>query len=366
MAKKKAAAKSTALPVDAHKHVADKRSNIPTRETAAFADDDGPQSFVVHRDRSLDPQFVWKGKDEQDAKPLEVCAVPIHVHEKIHPRVIVEDVKRRAARPQGAGTQRDLFADFNGLDDFQKKLEFYQHDLHWSNRLILGDSLLVMASLAEKERLRGQVHCIYFDPSYGIKFGSNWQVSTAQARRQGRQGRGPHAPAGADQGVSRYVGTRYSQLSDVSARPPDRGAGSARGGSPSTRPVSQWRWPVPRLMAARFPYYLLTDSVEGLKKQAELTGTPTDPGAPAPRRDLHKGFVYKTVPHVTRKSIANNPDIAEGMTREQGEGEVLDFIRCSRVEYLIDDDRECWREYACRRFSTLETAFFHVCIALQT
>ncbi len=83
MAKKKPAPAS--LPVDAHKHVADKRSNIPTRETAAFADDDGPQSFVVHRDRSLDPQLVWKGKDEQDAQPLEVCAVPIHVHEKIHP-----------------------------------------------------------------------------------------------------------------------------------------------------------------------------------------------------------------------------------------------------------------------------------------
>ena len=72
-----------------------------------------------------------------------------------------------------------------------------------------------------------------------------------------------------------------------------------------------------RLMAARFPYYLLADSPEGRKKQAELTGTPTDPNAPAPQRDMHKGFVYRTVPHVTLKSIANNPDIKEGMTREQ-------------------------------------------------
>ena len=56
--------------------------------------------------------------------------------------------------------------------------QFYQHDQHWTNRLILGDSLLVMASLAEKERLRGKVQCVYFDPPYGIKFGSNWQVST--------------------------------------------------------------------------------------------------------------------------------------------------------------------------------------------
>ncbi|MDG3004280.1 hypothetical protein [Paludisphaera mucosa] len=176
MAKKKPAAAS--VPVDSHKHVADTRPNIPTRETAAFADD-GIGRAVYQRDRSLDPQLVWKGKDEQDARPFEVPAVPLHVQEKIHPQAIVEDVKRRAAgaRP-AANTQLDLFADFNGLDDFAKKLEFYQHDQHWTNRLILGDSLLVMASLAEKERLRGQVQCIYFDPPYGIKFGSNWQVST--------------------------------------------------------------------------------------------------------------------------------------------------------------------------------------------
>src|SRR5262249_19818989 len=143
-----------------------------------FAVEDKPQPFVVHRDRSLDPQLVWKGKDEQDAKPLEVPAVPIHVQEKIHSQAIVEDVKRRASERKPDVTPPDLFADFNGLDDFAKKLEFYQHDQHWTNRLILGDSLLVMASLAEKERLRGKVQCVYFDPPYGIKFGSNWQVST--------------------------------------------------------------------------------------------------------------------------------------------------------------------------------------------
>ena len=77
-----------------------------------------------------------------------------------------------AARPRRqAASQLDLFADFNGLDDFAKKVEFYHHDQHWTNRLILGDSLLVMTSLAEKERLKGQVQMIYFDPPYGIKFG---------------------------------------------------------------------------------------------------------------------------------------------------------------------------------------------------
>src|ERR1700722_5833771 len=174
MARKKPAAKSTS--VDAHKHVADSRTNIPTRELAELAEDDGTGKAIYARDRSLDPQLVWKGKNEQDAKGnLELPAVSIYVQEKIHPRAIVDDLKAHIAT---AKPSDNLFADFNGLDDFQKKLEFYQHDQHWSNRLILGDSLLVMASLAEKERLRGKVQCIYFDPPYGIKFGSNWQVST--------------------------------------------------------------------------------------------------------------------------------------------------------------------------------------------
>src|SRR5260370_10461761 len=175
MAKKQPAPKAAPVPVDVHKHVKDKRPNIPTRETAAFATENGGQPFVVHRDRSLDPQLVWKGKDELDAKQLEVRAVPIHVQEKIHPQAIVEAVKGWAKQGKPVA---DLFADFNGLDDFAKKLEFYQHDQHWTNRLILGDSLLVMASLAEKERLRGHVQSVYFDPPYAIKFGSNWQVST--------------------------------------------------------------------------------------------------------------------------------------------------------------------------------------------
>ena len=83
--------------------------------------------------------------------------------------------KPRADAPTLFG---DLFKDFNGLDDPEARTEFYQHSQHWSNRMILGDSLQVMASLAEREHLRGQVQCIYFDPPYGIKFNSNWQVST--------------------------------------------------------------------------------------------------------------------------------------------------------------------------------------------
>src|SRR5262249_1478600 len=139
MAKKKP--QPASVPVKAHKHATDTRPNIPTRETAGFAADDAPPPFVARRDRSLDPQPVRRGNDEHDAGPLEVPAVPIHVQEKVHPLAIVEDVKRRALAGRASdGAQPDLFADFNGLDDFAKKLEFYRHDQHWTNRLILGDS----------------------------------------------------------------------------------------------------------------------------------------------------------------------------------------------------------------------------------
>src|SRR5437870_3535518 len=111
MAKKK----STSVSVETHKHVADKRPNIPTRETAAFAKENEAEPFVVHRDRSLDPQLVWKGKDEQNAKQLEVSTVPIHVQEKIHPQAIIEAMQAWAKQGNPVA---DLFADFNGLDDF--------------------------------------------------------------------------------------------------------------------------------------------------------------------------------------------------------------------------------------------------------
>ena len=561
--KKPTAKKKTAagpVPVDSLTHVADTRTNIPTRETAAFVPDDTATAAKVHhpRDKSLDPQLFWTGKDEQDAREyLDVPKVPIHVQEKVHPRAIIEDLKARGRAERPADS---LFADFNGLDDFQKKLEFYQHDQHWTNRLVLGDSLLVMTSLAEKERLRGRVQCVYFDPPYGIKFGSNWQVSTrkrdvkdAKAEDLTRQPEqikafrdtwelGIHSYLtylrdrltaardlltesgsifvqigdenvhlvrclmdevfgnenriclisfvtttafasrflsgvadrllwyGKDKNHTKYrmlfepagksvssAGYRWLMESDGSTRgltskestgeiplPDDaqlyvpdnllsQGAASQdqtfnyKGkdyspglnshwkasfplgmnrlaqvgrihaaenslryirfandfpyrvrnniwtdtqtgqftddkvyvvqtnskviercllmttdpgdlvldptcGSGTTAVVAeQWgrRWITvdtsrvalalarTRLMAARFPYYLLADSPEGRKKQAELTATPTPADAPPCRHDVHAGFVYKTVPHVTLKSIANNPDIREGMTRAE-------------------------------------------------
>ncbi|MGL4550529.1 MAG: DNA methyltransferase, partial [Gemmataceae bacterium] len=123
---------------------------------------------------SLDPQLVWRGKDEQ-ADDLEVPAVPLYIQEMIDPRAIIDNLLRDPARKP---EQQELFASFGGVEDAGKRLEFYRHDQRWSNRMILGDGLLAMTSLAEKERLKGRVQMVYLDPPYGIKFGSNWQVST--------------------------------------------------------------------------------------------------------------------------------------------------------------------------------------------
>src|SRR5437879_4790606 len=132
------------------------------------------------RNRDLDPQLVWRGKDEQDWSDLVVHAPPLYIQEKIHPKVLIDDLQRESTqRAISEGTQTpDLFADFNGLPRDARATEFYQHDANWTNRMILGDSLQVMASLAEREGLRGQVQCIYIDPPYGIKFNSNFQWST--------------------------------------------------------------------------------------------------------------------------------------------------------------------------------------------
>ena len=155
------------------------RANIPTEELRDFVADDEakPKTMLYPRDPSLDPQLVWKGKDEQDREDLAVPVVPVYIQEKIHPHAIINDLLTRA-KDSGHEEQLSLFSDFNGIEDFDKKVDFYHHECHWSNRMILGDSLLVMTSLAEKEGLKGKVQTIYLDPPYGIKFGSNWQVST--------------------------------------------------------------------------------------------------------------------------------------------------------------------------------------------
>ncbi len=175
---KKRSIGSSAKPVEAIRHK-DTRVNIPTHELRDFVKDDevAPKTLLYPRDPSLDPQLVWKGKDEQDRHDLEVPVVPVYIQEKIHPQALIENLRDTAKKGEPE-PELSLFADFNGITEFDKKVDFYHHEGHWSNRMILGDSLLVMSSMAEKEGLKGKVQCIYFDPPYGIKFGSNWQVST--------------------------------------------------------------------------------------------------------------------------------------------------------------------------------------------
>lgn len=171
-----------------------RRKHIPTAEYQSVLRKEEEQPLRVayergvcgltqekeNRNRDLDPQLVWRGKDERDWSDLIVHAPPLYIQEKIKPKVLIDDLLRQSEKVESekSGFQSDFFADFNGIPSEAAKTEFYQHDANWTNRLILGDSLQVMASLAEREGLRGKVQCIYFDPPYGIKFNSNFQWST--------------------------------------------------------------------------------------------------------------------------------------------------------------------------------------------
>ena len=169
--------------IDTIKHDAARRKNIPTAEFESVMREEEKSPIRLayeRRNRDLDPQLVWRGKDEQDWSDLIVQAPPLYIQEKVHPKVIIDDLQRESKlrADHVAPPAPDLFADFNGLKDKEAATEFYQHDQHWSNRMISGDSLSAMASLAEREGLRGKVQSIYFDPPYGIKFNSNFQWST--------------------------------------------------------------------------------------------------------------------------------------------------------------------------------------------
>ena len=170
------------------------RKNIPTAEyqSVMAKDDQNPIEVAWRRrNRDLDPQLVWRGKDMQDWSNLVVQAPPLFIQEKVHPKALIDDLMRRSqADEQANDDQPDLFADFNGLPDDNARTEFYRHDANWSNRMILGDSLQVMASLAEREGLRSKVQCIYIDPPYGIKFNSNFQWSTTS--RDVKDGKADH------------------------------------------------------------------------------------------------------------------------------------------------------------------------------
>lgn len=171
-------------PIDSIKH-GETRKNIPTADAQDFVtpEIEAVRKVRYQRDETLDPQLVWRGKysegeeqtDDVDSD-LVADAPPIYIQEKIDPRVLVENLRRTAAARPEEEAELALFDSFDGLGELEQ-VDFYQHEANWSNRMILGDSLQVMASLADRERLRGKVQMVYIDPPYGIKFGSNWQVS---------------------------------------------------------------------------------------------------------------------------------------------------------------------------------------------
>jgi len=199
------AKKTKKLAVETLTHDEATRKNIPTAEYQSVLQKNeqdpvrvalqrgvaGLKEEKAGRNRDLDPQLVWRGKDEQDWSDLVVHAPPLYIQEKVHPKALIDDLMRQTKLDaKAAAPQFDLFADFNGVPEGVDKTEFYRHDQNWSNRMILGDSLQVMASLAEREGLRGKVQCFYFDPPYGIKFNSNFQWSTTS--RDVKDGKADH------------------------------------------------------------------------------------------------------------------------------------------------------------------------------
>ena len=194
MAKKLSGKSSSLKTVETITHGADKRKNIPTAEHQSVLQQANStvQILKYPRNVDLDPQLVWRGKDAQDQGDLYVQTPPLFIQEKVHPKALIDELLRETrARQHEAGLiSADLFSDFDGIPKGADKTEFYAHDQNWSNRMILGDSLQVMASLAEREGLRGKVQCIYLDPPYGIKFNSNFQWSTTS--RDVKDGKADH------------------------------------------------------------------------------------------------------------------------------------------------------------------------------
>ena len=169
MARKKTT--ETKRPIESYEHKGKQRvNNPPVGLVTPDTDPDAGAKKTYAYDPHLDPQLQWAGKAEHTS--FEVPTVSLHVHERIDPRTIIEAVRKRNGK--GAAVQLPLF-ELERQEPLREAIEFYQHAHGWSNRLIAGDSLLVMNSLLEKEGMAGKVQMIYNDPPYGIKYGSNFQ-----------------------------------------------------------------------------------------------------------------------------------------------------------------------------------------------
>lgn len=170
MAKKETGSKTNKRPIEQYEHKDKERTNNPPVGLVNEHNDKYENKKTYRYDPHLDPQLVWAGKAEHTS--FEVPTVSLHVHERIDPRSIVEAVRKKNGNNY---EQMSLFSAKDENPPLRDAVEFYKHKHNWSNRLVAGDSLLVMNSLIEKEGLAGQVQMIYFDPPYGIKYGSNFQ-----------------------------------------------------------------------------------------------------------------------------------------------------------------------------------------------
>ena len=166
--------KTSKKPIEIYKHKTRKRKNNP-QVGAVTSETDNPtvKTKQYKYDPHLDPELQWAGKAERTS--FEVPVVPLHIHEKIDPRSIIETVRNRNSVDY---EQISLFHDPTEKRPLEKEIKFYKHERLWSNRLIAGDSLVVMNSLLQKEGMAGKVQCIYIDPPYGIEYGSNFQPFT--------------------------------------------------------------------------------------------------------------------------------------------------------------------------------------------
>lgn len=186
--------KTIKTPVDAIKHPKDSRLDIPTTEHAGeevLAVEDNSKearyrTFKHEFVRGRDPELYWLGKydndDEDTQSPdLKVDIRSLYVHEDVQPEMLINNLYHiQEEKSEVAKLQGELWniTEIGNVfeDELEKVTEYYKHASEWKNRLIQGDSLLVMNSLLKREGMAGKVQCIYIDPPYGIKYGSNWQM----------------------------------------------------------------------------------------------------------------------------------------------------------------------------------------------
>lgn len=202
-------------PIGQYEHNGPERmNNPPVGLVKPKTDPDKGEKKTYAYDLHLDPQLQWAGKTEHTS--FEVPTVSLHVHERIDPKTIMEAVKKR----NGNGhEQRGLFASQEENPPLREALDFYKHPHGWSNRMIAGDSLLVMNSLLEKEGLAGKLQMVYIDPPYGIRYGSNFQPFTN--KRDVKDGKDEDLTAEPEM-IRAFRGTwelGIHSYSDLSARP---------------------------------------------------------------------------------------------------------------------------------------------------